>query len=81
MSWEKALKVFDARIAKLPLPRGTRLRHWKQIVERLHLDFAARLPEATPPPLAVRVREEDGRTEGSQYPNLILPRERQPYGT
>lgn len=80
MSWEKALEVFNARLAKIPPERNTELRYWKQIVEKSHLDFTKRLPEAKPPALAVQAQREDGRTEGSQHPNLILPWERNRYG-
>ncbi|KAF9785457.1 hypothetical protein BJ322DRAFT_831444 [Thelephora terrestris] len=80
VSWKKALEVFDARLAKITSEHGINLRHWKQIVEKHQLDFARRIPEAKMPTLAVRARREDGRTEGSQYPNLILPWERNHYG-
>lgn len=80
VSWEKALGVFDARLANIPRERGTKLRFWKQIVEKHHLDFVARLPAGETPTLAVLVQHEDGRTEGSQYPNLIPSGEREQYG-
>jgi len=72
-SWKKALAVFDARLATIPFEHGTKLRHWKETVEEVYSDFAAQLPGADLPTLAIRVSCEDGRTKGSQYPNLIHP--------
>ena len=54
MSLQKALRVFYSRLAKIPFDRGARLRHWKGIVEEIHIDFVARVPEAKHPLLATR---------------------------
>ena len=79
-SWKRALEVFDTRLAKIPPENSAKMRHWKQVVEKLYLELAAKLPNVKTPTLARRVAGEDGRVEGSQYPNLILPWERQQYG-
>ena len=72
-SWRKALGVFDARLATVSLEDGKKLRHWKEVVAGVYSDFAAKLPNAELPPLATRAFWEDGRTEGSRHPNLLLP--------
>ena len=44
-SWKKALGVFEARLADVPLEYGTKLRCWKEVVARVHSDFAEKLPD------------------------------------
>ena len=73
MSWKRALGVFDTRLANVTLERGTRLRHWKETVLEVHSDLEAKLPDAEPANLSSRARWVDGRTEGSRYPNLMVP--------
>ena len=80
MSWEKALGVFDARLANIPLEDSTKLQHCKKVVTKLHQDIVAKLPGASRPPLINVVLQMDGRVEGSRYPNFILPQGRQLYG-
>jgi len=52
VSWKKALGVFEARLADVPLERGTKLRHWKEIVAKVYSDFVAKLPDVEPSTLA-----------------------------
>lgn len=73
MSWKKALGVFDARLANIPLGRCTKLRYWRETVAAIHSDFEAKLPDAEPPILTLRAALLDGRTKESRYPNLMLP--------
>jgi len=80
MSWKKTLGVFDARLASRACEHGTKLRHWREIVARVHADFEANLPDAELPNLAVQAAWVDGRTEGSRYPNLLLPGMGERYG-
>lgn len=73
--------VFDARLANTHLRDDTKFRRYGEIVTGLYLDFVARVPNGGLPALARMMSPRvDGRTEGSQYPNLILPRERRQYG-
>ena len=74
VSWEKALGVFNARLATAPLEHDTKLRCQRDTIAAVYSDFAAKLPEARFPALFTRAMLEDGRTEGSQYPNLMIPR-------
>ncbi|KAF9646810.1 hypothetical protein BDM02DRAFT_2889392 [Thelephora ganbajun] len=80
LSWKKALGVFDARITNDTLERGTNFRHWRKTVAEVYSDFVAKLPGAESPILSSRARQLDGRTEGSRYPNMMLPWVRQRYG-
>ena len=80
ISWNKALSVFDSRISGTTLEQGTKLRRWKEVVEEVHLDFWAKIPDEEPPILTERAYKLDGRTEESRYPNLMLPWVRRRYG-
>ena len=80
LSWKKALGVFDARLAYATLEHGTKLRRWRETVTEVYLDFVAKLPDAETPILMLRATQLDGRTEGSRYPNLMLPWVQQQYG-
>jgi len=80
LSWKKALGVFDARLARATLERGTKLRRWRETVAEVHSDFVAKLPDAETPILTLYARQLDGRTEGSKYPNMMLPWVQQRYG-
>jgi hypothetical protein len=80
LSWKKALGAFDARLTDVPPEHGAKLRHWREIVAGVHSDFAAKLPDPEPPTFTSRAMWEDGRTEGSRYPNLLLPGAMRRYG-
>jgi hypothetical protein len=62
ISWKKALGVFEARLADVPLKYGTKLRCWREAVARVHSDLAAKLPDTGLPTLALG---KNRRTEGS----------------
>ena len=81
MSWKRALEVFEARLADVPLEHDTGLRHWKEMVAKVRLDFVARLPDAELPTPAAWAKFEEGRVEGSRHQNLILPEVKQRYGS
>ena len=71
-SWERALGVFDAHLTTAPPEHDTRLRRQRDAVAAAYSDFAAKLPEARTPALMTRALSEDGRTEESRYPNLMI---------
>lgn len=52
VSWKRALGVFEARLVDVSLEYGTKLRYWREIVARVHSDFAAKLPDVELPTLA-----------------------------
>ena len=56
------------------------LMRWRETVAGVYSDFLAKLPDAEPPILTARAHETDGRTEGSRYPNFMLPWVQQRYG-
>lgn len=80
VSWKKALGVLDARIATASPACGKKLRYWKEVIADVYSDFSAKLPDAELPTLAMRASWEDGRTEGSRYPNLLLREAMEEYG-
>lgn len=71
VSWKKALGVFEARLVGAPFEHGAKLREWREIVARVHGDFAAKLPDAEPPSLANWEKED--RSRGSRYQDLVFP--------
>lgn len=79
LSWEKALGVLEARLTHATLEHGAKLRRWRETVTDVHSDFVAKLPGAEIPPLTLRATQLDGRTEGSRYPNFMLPWAQQRY--
>ena len=70
---EEGAGGLEARLADVPLERGMKLRHWMEIVARVHSDFMAKLPDAELPVLVTRAKLEDDRTEESWHWNLMLP--------
>jgi hypothetical protein len=73
VSWKKALEVFEARLADVPLEHATKLRHWKEIVAWVRSDFAAKLPDVELPTLVTRSKLKEDRTDGSRHQSLMLP--------
>ena len=71
VSLEKALGVFDARLARAPIESDTKLRHWKQTVAGLRSNFAAKVPDGRIPSLVRQTEWEHVRAEGSRYPDLV----------
>lgn len=81
LSWKRALDTIDKRIEL----RGSdgesgSLRHWRGVIGQTYDDFQAKFSEYSPPLLASLALSVDGRTEDSSFPNLVIPREREPYG-
>ena len=79
LSWGKALGVLEARLTHATLEHGAKLRRWRMAVAEVHSDFVMKLPGAETPILTVRASQLDGRTEGSRYPNFMLPWAQQRY--
>lgn len=79
-SWTKALTVYDSRISSLSLEEGAQLWCWKQVVVEACADLERRMPRYEPPVLTSLALLEDGRAEGSKYPNLMVPAAREHYG-
>jgi hypothetical protein len=73
LSWKRSLRVFDSRIDDPLLREGASLRDYREIVAGMSADIDARLPGEYPPTLSVLLPFEDGREEGSKYPNFLSP--------
>ena len=80
ISWKKALDTIDVRIGLCSHAESELLRNWRGVVEKAHADFQAKLLGCGPSPLVSSVMLVDGRTEGSEFPNLAPHAGREPYG-
>ena len=80
MSWKRALDTIDSRTGSCANSRDGTLRYWKEVIEKAYLDLQANLLRCRPSLLTSLALSEDGRTEDSGFPNLLLPAEREPYG-
>ena len=80
ISWEKALNTIDVRIGLCSHAENESLRYWRGVIGKVHAGFKAKLLGCRPSPLVLLVMLVDGRTEGSDFPNLALPAGREPYG-
>ena len=67
------MKVFDSRIDDPLLGEGASLRDYREIVAGMSADIDTRLPDEYPTTLSVLLPFEDGREEGSKYPNFLSP--------
>lgn len=72
--------MYDSRIGSLSLEEGAQLWCWKQVVADACADLERRVPKSEPPVLTSLALLEDGRAEGSKYPNLMVPAAREYYG-
>jgi hypothetical protein len=72
--------VYESRIKNLPLEDGLLLRYWKGVVSNAHSTFREKLPGEEPPELSSMLERQDGRIEGSKYPNLLQASVRDDYG-
>jgi len=80
MCWKTALDTIDARLG-LQLDTGNgSLGYWKTIIENAYTDFQENFPGFEYNSFACLVIATDGRAEGTNFPNLAVPEEREPYG-
>ena len=81
ISWKRALDTIEECIRLCPHSGREAPRYrWKEVIGKAYADFQANLPGYEPSLLSSLAMTVDGRTEGSNYPNLILPAERERYG-
>ena len=78
MSWKRALDTIDARV-ELNLENGS-LSNWEAVIGKAYADFQANFLGPGHNSFASSVLSVDGRSEGSNFPNLIVPGERERYG-
>ena len=80
MSWKTALDTIDTRLRARLHAKNESLQHWKLIIENAYSDFQANFPGFRPDPFAGLVMSSDGRSGDSNFPNLVVPGERERYG-
>jgi hypothetical protein len=74
------LAVYESRISSLPMEDSLLLRYWKGVVTKAYSTFQEKLPGEEPPELTAMLSRQDGREEGSKYPNLLQASVRDDYG-
>jgi len=79
VSWKRALDTIDTRIESCSHTESESLRFWRGLIGKAHADFQASLLKCGPCPLSSTLLV-DGRTEDSEFPSLLLPSGREPYG-
>lgn len=62
------------------MEEGLLLRYWKGVVTKAFSTFQEKLPGEEPPELLLTLEKQDGRIEGSKYPNLLQASVRDDYG-
>jgi hypothetical protein len=79
-SWKTALDTIEARLGLQLDPGNGSLGHWKTIIGKAYADFRENLPEFEPDLFVSLVFATDGRSEGSDFPNLLVATERERFG-
>ena len=77
MSWKMALDTIDARLGLRSAAENESLGRWKITIEKAFTDFRGKCPGFAPGTLPSLVIALDGRLEGSNFPNLVVPKERE----
>ena len=80
VSFKRALDTIDVRLGSFPHAESESLRYWRGVIGKAHGDFEAGLLGCRVSSLTLLSMTVDGRTEGSEYPNLMLDSGREPYG-
>jgi hypothetical protein len=74
------LNTIDARLGLHLDGENGSLRDWKVVIGKAYDDFRANLPGHEPATFLSLVLATDGRSEGSNFPNLAMPAARERYG-
>ena len=80
ISWKRALDTIDALMESRSHTESRLLRYWRAAIGKAYTDTHLNPLEDGPDPLISSALSIDGRTEGSRYPNLLLPEERARHG-
>ena len=80
ISLKRALDVIDVRIGLRSHAESESLRYWRGVIEEAHADFQTKLVVCGPSLLMSEALLVDGRTEDSEFPNLLLHSGRELYG-
>ena len=74
------MAVYESRINSLPMEDSLLLRYWKGVVAKAYSTFQEKLPGEEPPEVTTMLSTQDGRDEGSEYPNLLQASVRDDFG-
>ena len=80
ISWKRALDIIDMRIGSRPNAESGSLRRWRVVIGTAYNDFQTNFSGYGPTLLTLLALSVDGRTDGSNFPNMMLAAEREPYG-
>ena len=80
VSWKRALDTIDVCIGLCSHAESESLRYQRGLIGKVHADFQANMLKCGPSPLMSSALSVDGRTEDSEFPNLLLSSGREPYG-
>lgn len=72
--------MYESRINSLPVEDSLLLRYWKGVVTKAYSTFREQLPDEGPHEMTLMLTNQDGRMEGSRYPNLLRAAVRDDYG-
>ena len=75
-----ALDTVDTRVKIHFDVESGLLQYWRPVIEKAYVDCQANLPGLEPDSFASLVMSGDGRAEGSNFPNFLVPAEREQYG-
>jgi len=79
MSWKRALDTIDLRIGSCSHAESGSLRCWKEAIGDAYVGIQANLLSCGLSLLVSLALSEDGRTEDSNYPNLLIHANREPH--
>ena len=80
ISLKKVLGTIDVRIGLFPYAESELMRYCGGVIGKAHADFRAKLLECGPTHPMVSAVLVNGRTEDSEFPNLLLDSGRESYG-
>ena len=80
MSWKRALDSIDARVGLNLETESGSLSRWGVVLTKAYADFQENFLGPGHTSFASAILLVDGRSEGSNFPNLIVPGERERYG-
>lgn len=80
MSWKRALDTIDTRIGlHLDTEKGS-LRHWTMVIGKTYAYYQENFLGHAYHSFGSLVIAMDGRSEGSQFPNFLVHKERERWG-
>ena len=80
LSWKLALETIEARVRLHLDAESGSLQYCKMAIKKIYANFQVDFPGFEPNSFSCLVIAMDGRSEDSDFPNLIKPKERERYG-